>query len=124
MNVQHGQVSIHLDGNIIFVKLVGSVNEFGVKEYTDGVKNIVNSLNREPFTILVGNLEIVGGTPEAYQELEEYNQWLNQQNLVAKEMLITSKSALELIDKLTAKVSKTKVFANERHAIKWLRTLP
>ncbi len=76
MNVEHGQVSIRQDGNIIIVKLVGGFNEFGAKKYTDGVKGIIGNFNGEPFTILVNNLELSGGTPEAYEEVEQYNQWL------------------------------------------------
>jgi hypothetical protein len=67
----------------------------------------------------------LGATPEAYQELENYNVWLNSQKLIGKAMVITSSITLDVIDKLSPSraAQQTKNFSNEDDAMKWLQSL-
>ena len=125
MNLQHGEVTIEITGNIIIVRTIGAFNEYGAKKYTDGMKAAVDSLDDKSFSILVNNLEFLGGTPEAYQELEDYNIWLNQEKLIAKAMVITSTIILDVIDKLSPSraAQQTKSFADENTAMHWLQSL-
>ncbi len=124
MDIEHGQVSIMLQDNIIVVKLTGAFNEHGAKHYTDGVRKCVDGFNGKPFSILIDNLALLGGTPEAYEELEKYNSWLNRQNMVAKAMLINSKVALDLMNTLSPsrKLQNSQNFTNEQDAIAWIKS--
>ena len=125
MGIEHGEVSISLKGNIIVVRNVGAFNEYGAQKYTNGVEAIVDDLKDTSFSILVNNLEFQGATPEAYQELEKYNVWLNQQKLIAKAMVITSNTILDVINKLSPSRAsqQTRSFDNEEDAMSWLQTL-
>ena len=125
IEIEHGDVSFTVEKNIIIAKFKGAFNEFGAKKYTDGIKQIVDNFNGERFSILINNLDIIGGTPEAYEELEEYNKWLNNQNLIAKAMVISSVAALEIIDHFSPsrKVQLKQTFQNEKEALDWLKTL-
>jgi hypothetical protein len=125
MEIEHGEVTITVDKNIIIVKLEGAFNEFGAKKYTVGVKQIIDTFQGKPFSILINNLEVLGGTPEAYEELEKYNQWLNTQNLVAKAMVISSITTLDIINLLSPsrQSQQSKNFDNEEDAMQWLATL-
>ena len=87
MTVEHGEHIVNIQGNIIYTKVIGSFNELGVKSYTDPVISVVKKLERKRFAILVDNTELEGATPEAYQLLESYNLWLNQQNMIAKALV-------------------------------------
>ena len=122
MNIEHGEVIITTHNNIIIVKLIGGFNEFGAKKYTNGVKELVANFNGENFSILINNLEMEGGTPEAYDELEQYNKWLNTQKLTAKAMVISSIAAAHIIDHLSPsrKLQRCKSFDNEADAMHWL----
>ncbi|NQY47796.1 MAG: hypothetical protein HRT50_01605 [Colwellia sp.] len=125
MGIEHGEVSISLKGNIIVVRNVGAFNEYGAQKYTNGVEAIVDDLKDTSFSILVNNLEFQGATPEAYQELEKYNVWLNQQKLIAKAMVITSNTILDVINKLSPSRAsqQTRSFDNEEDAMSWLQAL-
>jgi len=126
VDIEHGEVIMTVHNNIIIVKLIGAFNEFGAKKYTDGIKELIDNLHGESFSILINNLEMEGGTPEAYDELEKYNQWLNTQKLTAKAMVITSIATIDLIDQLSPsrKLQHCKNFDNEAEAIYWLETFP
>ncbi len=125
MNLVHGDVEIDILGNIIIVRSTGAFNEFGAQKYTQGIKAAVEGLQEQAFSILVNNLDFLGGTPEAYQELENYNIWLNKQKLIGKAMVITSSITLDVIDKLSPSraTQRTKNFNNEDDAMKWLQSL-
>ncbi len=125
MNLVHGDVEIDILGNIIIVRSTGAFNEFGAQKYTQGIKAAVEGFQEQSFSILVNNLGFLGGTPEAYQELENYNIWLNKQKLIGKAMVITSSITLDVIDKLSPSraTQRTKNFSNEDDAMKWLQSL-
>lgn len=125
MNIEHGEVAIEVKDNIIIVRTAGAFNEYGARHYTNGLKKAIYDLQGESFSILINNLEFLGGTPEAYEELEKYNLWLNQQQLIAKAMVIKSAINLGVIDMLSpARASQqTQSFDNEKDAMTWLISL-
>ena len=122
---QHGEVDILLDGNIIIATLIGSFNEKGAIEYTEGVKGIVKNFEGEDYAILVDNSNMEGGTPEAYQVLEKYHQWLNQTNLVAQAIVVKTLITTELIKSLSpsVKLQTTRSFQDKELAFEWLKAL-
>jgi len=123
MPIVHGTVIASLDKQIIRVTLKGMFNELGAKEYTNTVKEYVLQLESKPFAILINNLEMKGGTPEAYQELESYNRWLNTQNLIAKAMVIESNLHQQIIDHYSPsrQSQNTRSFLTEEEALNWLQ---
>lgn len=125
MSVEHGEVTIEVRGNIIIARTVGAFNEYGAQKFTQGIRSAVDDMQGDSFLILINNLEFLGGTPEAYQVLETYNVWLNQQKLIAKAMVITSNITLDVIDKLSPSRAsqQTKRFDNEADAVIWLKSL-
>jgi hypothetical protein len=125
MDIQHGEVSIILKDNIIVATLIGAFNKKGAVEYTEGVKNLVKKLNDNKYAILVDNSCMEGGTPEAYQVLENYNQWLNKTNLVAKAMVVKTTITADLIQTLSpsVKLQTTKTFHDKTLAFKWLEKM-
>ena len=122
---QHGEVQLCYENNIIRATLIGAFNEQGAIQYTEGIKHIVKSLKGQKYAILVDNTKMQGGTPEAYQVLEEYNQWLNSTNIVAKAMVVRTLITTELIYNLSPsiKLQNTKTFKNKESALLWLKTL-
>ena len=122
---QHGEVHIILEGNIVIATLIGAFNEKGAMKYTEGVKSIVKEFEGKKYAILVDNSNMEGGTPEAYQVLEEYNQWLNNTNLVAKAMVVKTLITTELVESLSPsiKLQKTRSFQDKDLAFEWLKKL-
>lgn len=122
---QHGEVDILLEGNIIIATLVGGFNEKGAVKYTEGVKAIVKNLEGKQYAILVDNSDMEGGTPEAYHILEEYNQWLNKTNLIAKAIVVKTIITTELIKSLSPSIKRqtTKSFQDKELAFEWLKEL-
>lgn len=125
MDIEHGYVSIKVLDNIIVVRIKGAFNEFGTKQYTEGVKKIVDGFQGQSFALLLNNLEFLGGTPEAFMELENYNIWLNKQKLIAKAMVITSSTIIDVINMQSPARSSQNIqyFENEKNAMDWLKKL-
>ncbi len=124
MQNEHGEALIYIKDNIIVAELIGAFNEEGAKKYTQDVKNIVKEFQNKNVFILVNDLKVEGGTPEAYQELEKHNHWLTTQNLIAKAIVIKSSVTVELLDKLSPsqKQQNCKLFDNEIDAFIWLKS--
>jgi hypothetical protein len=124
MSLAHGKYTIEVEGNIILLRLFGAFNEQGTKLFTTQMIQTIDALNKKPFCILVNDLEVTGGTPEAYAELERYNQWLNKQKLLAKAMVIKSAVTLAIIDRYAParQQQNIAVFDNEPDAISWLKS--
>ncbi len=120
----HGEREVFMQDRIITARFIGMFNEHGVKRITDEIRDCIYQLSGEPFAILVDDLKLEGGTPEAYVVLEEYNQWLNTQNLVAKAMVLTSKAHKAIIDKLSPSRLEQNIqyFVSEDSALDWLRS--
>lgn len=119
----HGEREVFLKDRIITARFIGMFNEHGVKRITDEIRQCIYQLSGKPFAILVDDLKLEGGTPEAYVVLEEYNQWLNTQNLVAKAMVLTSKAHKAIIDKLSPSRTQQNIqyFVSEDSALAWLK---
>ena len=119
----HGRFSTTLlENNIISAKLIGSFNERGCFNYTESVKHIVNALNGEPFAMLIDDLELEGGTPEAYQTLQAYNVWLNTQPIIAKAFIVNDRMTKHIILQRLPALLEQKVAFFETHeeAEAWL----
>ncbi len=122
---RHGDVQISIEGNIIIATLTGAFNKEGAIKYTEEVKSIIKPLKGEKYAILVDNFNMEGGTPEAYQVLEEYNQWLNKTNIVAKAIVVKTLVTTELIKSWSPsiKLQNTESFQEKELALKWLNTI-
>lgn len=125
MDIAHGEVAIEVKDNIIIVRTNGAFNEYGAQRYTHGVRAVVDNMQDKSFSILINNLEFQGATPEAFEELEKYNVWLNNKKLIAKAMVITSAFTLDVIDKLSPSraAQQARNFDNEEDAMSWLQSL-
>ena len=123
MNQEHGTFTVMVDTNIIIAKMKGSFNDFGVRALIEAIVDKIEKFNGEPFSIIVEDLELEGITPEGYEELNKYNEWLNGQNMIAKARVANSAVLLN-IDSVRipmVKKQKEKEFNNVPDAIEWLK---
>jgi hypothetical protein len=123
MNQEHGTFTVTVDTNIIIAKMEGSFNEFGARALIKAIVDKIEKFNGEPFSIIVEDLQLEGITPEGYEELNKYNEWLNGQNMIAKARVANSAVILN-IDSVripTVKKQKIKEFNNVPDAIEWLK---
>jgi len=120
----HGEHFIRVDENIIYVTLIGSFNDIGAENVTRAMKATINRFNGTAFSILVNDLKVSGATPEAYAVVENYNQWLNGQNMTAKAVVISSSVTLAIIEKYAPSRQQQNIatFDNEPDAIAWLKS--
>lgn len=123
MTLKHGESTIILKGNIIHITLEGAFNEYGAKEVSATTREIINTLNQKEFLILANLLNLNGATPEAFSISNEFNAWLNNQNMVAKAIVIQSDTVKE-IDKHwvpSKAIQNIEYFDNEDDALIWLK---
>ncbi|MFQ3229584.1 hypothetical protein [Reinekea sp.] len=123
-HLPHGRIDTWAEGNLVYAIFIGQMNLEGITIGLDSVRKVIEELNGAPFTMLNDTLEVEGGTPEAYEELEQFNQWLNTQPLIAKATIISSKLQLKLINTLikARKEQNNQTFANQVEAVEWLNS--
>lgn len=93
----HGRFFIEVNGNHIYTELHESFNDVGVQHWIDDMKQAIKQMAGKPFTILVNETAATGATPEALELANEYNEWLNQQALIAK-AVVYSEEVFKQID--------------------------
>ena len=81
---KHGSYKLEQRDNLLILTLFDDFNEQGVLAYVSEMKDAIKALNGQPFLVLVDNRLLQGATPGAYQASEQYNQWLCEQNIIAK----------------------------------------
>lgn len=125
MQKTHGKSSVVEAGDIIIVILQGSFNSLGVTEYACKLKTVVDNRQGRPFAMLVNDLEIEGGTPEAYDELEIINKWMNTKPLIAKAFVLNSEITKQIILKRTPSLTSQNInfFIDENQATAWLNQM-
>ncbi|MCV2884875.1 hypothetical protein OE749_09220 [Aestuariibacter sp. AA17] len=123
MYAAHGDFSVVIQDDIIEVQLIGMFNHEGTEQYVNKVKAAVAKFDGRPFSMLIDDLKMEGGTPEAYEILNRYNTWLNNQNLVAKALIIDSEvKKFIILDRTPAlKNQNARFFKSRSKAIAWLR---
>ena len=123
MNLEHGIFTVTIDTNIIIVIMKGSFNEFGARALIDSIKAKIKSFNGTKFSIIVEDLELEGITPEGYKEINKYNEWLNNQNMIAKARVANSSLMLDIDHRLIPAIQKQniKIFEDVPSAIEWLK---
>lgn len=125
MQSADGKFSIEIQSNLIHTRLSKSFNKDDISLWISEMKKTINSLQGEPFFMLVDELLATGATPEALELANEYNHWLNKQALKAKAVVYSS-SIYREIDKilLTAREAQNiAFFDNVSEAQKWLEQL-
>jgi hypothetical protein len=123
-NTAHGTIKVEALGNIIVTKYIGMFNLEGLTTELMKLRAAINALDGQPFAILVDNLELEGGTPEAYEALNEFNLSIANLPLVAKATVITSAVKLSIIEaRVTARQQQNKLaFTSKAEALEWLRS--
>ena len=122
MNMNHGECSLSVIGDVIHLKCKGLFNEHGVKAVFKESKEIIDSFNGGKFAIIADYLEVEGATPEAFEEVNSNNIWLFKQNIRAKAVVVNS-SVLKAIGlkRVPAQINiKTKFFDSIEKATEWL----
>ncbi len=120
--IPHGEIKLTTQGGIIIARYVGQFNLQGLQIGVDNIRAIIDQFNNEPFAMLIDDLDLIGGTPEAYAELERFNQWLGTQKLIAKATVIDSSVKLKIIDSLVCSraTQNHQAFSDVPTALSWL----
>lgn len=123
MAAGHGLSHVVRDGDIIKVTLKGAFNLEGVEHYESQARRVISSFNNAPFMMLVDDIDVEGGTPEAYAQLDRFNQWQNTQKLVAKAFVVKQSLLKEIILHRTPQLREqnTAFFDSEADALHWLK---
>ena len=126
MPLEHGSYSISKEDDIIRYDVSGSFNGRGAKAWSEAVKSEIESLNGRPFKVLVSHLQLEGGTPEAYDIADAFNQWLNKQNMLAK-AIVSQSPIVEQIERRNVSAKQHQnicYFSTLDEAVTWLRSIP
>lgn len=120
--MQHGYHTIEIRDNVFIVSLIGSFDEYDIQGYIDDIRSFVSSMEGKPAYQIVNDYELVGITPEGYQQLEANNQWLLNHNLLAK-AIVSDKPVQQNLDfRWTPSLQKlnTRYFTDMQEAEQWI----
>ena len=121
---QHGNSIITVEGEIIIIKVIGCFNIEGITESIQHLKSTIKSFYQRQFKLLLNYLEAEGGTPEVFEIINQFNIWLNTQNIVAKAIVTDSLINLAILKKRApaSQTNNSKVFKNQSNAFNWLQS--
>jgi len=123
MSIEHGKCYISVDGDIITVKAVGAFNSEGIVKTIKELESVIESFGQKDFKWLFDYSETEGGTPDVFNKINECNIWLNNQNIIAKAIVINSPTNLEILASIAPAISaqNTRNFDDKASAMDWLR---
>ena len=120
--LEHGNHTIEVRGNTITLTLFGEFNRQGALSYIQAMKDTIVQFAGQPIVILVDNTQLTGGTPNAYEESNNYNQWLATQKVLAVATVYSSE-VFNVIDKARVtnkELLNYKAFSTSEEAQQWL----
>lgn len=122
MGTPHGLVDVATQGNVIIVKAKGSFNREGISLFVSTITPQIKAFGNQPFSILMDDVCLEGGTPAAYQELDEYNNWLNSMPLKAKAIVLKSNVIKSMIVANIPSLQQQEIvfFSDREIALDWL----
>lgn len=123
MSERHGQCLVSIDNEIVHIKSIGAFNLEGMIKATQDIKSAISKLNTNSFKLLADYTELEGATPEAFDHLDKFNAWLNNNNMIAKAVVISSSITLTILGQQapTRKLQNDKNFKTKDEAIEWLK---
>ncbi|MEI6896942.1 MAG: hypothetical protein V5786_05565, partial [Psychromonas sp.] len=100
-----------------------SFNMEGVHCYTGKIKTILSALKEKNVGLIIDNNNFVGGTPDAFDEMEVFNSWLCKKTLKAKAIIIKSQVNKQIILHRNPSLSLQNVsfFTNFQEAHAWVK---
>ncbi len=106
------------------VTSVGAFNIEGVDKVIEELTLAIERFDQKEFKLFFDYLQTEGGTPEAFEKINECNIWLNSQNMVAKAVLIKSSINFAILESRTParKNQNSKRFEDKASAIAWLKS--
>lgn len=122
MNSPHGKCSVSVNDDIIYIMAVGSFNKEGITKSIQDIQSAIGSFDDRGFKLFIDFTDIEGGTPKAFDKINEFNRWLNHQKMIAKAVVFSLAMTLPLLDSRAParKLQNSKSFENKISAIEWL----
>ncbi len=123
MRIAHGECEISVVDNIITCVFIDSFNVEAVHCYANKIKSILSALKEKKFAMIIDATNFVGGTPDAFDEMDIFNSWLSKTPLKAKAFIIGSQVHQHIILSRTPSLSLQNVnfFANAQEANMWVK---
>lgn len=125
MTLAHGEHRVLIDNNIIRVVMSGAFNEFTIMDVSAQINKAIESLAPQPFCILNDVRNVEGGTPEGFEESNQFNLWLESQKMIAK-AIVTHSIAFREINESRVREHSTQLvqyFTTTEEAEVWLKKM-
>lgn len=121
--LEHGTYSVHIEGNIVIGRVVGSHNEYDVLSATNAFKSAIATFKGEPFGEIIDARDLDGVTPEGFAEIEKYNRWLVDNGIKARAFVVSNTVLPAIVKSRMQQLSdlKTKEFTDIEQAKIWLK---
>lgn len=122
MNNLHGTYSIKKDADIVRYELIGTFNENVTQDFIDELKSLILGYSSRPFKLMNVQIQLEGATPAAFELVNQLNEWLNTQNMIAKAIVNNS----EVLAKMhrffipAREAQNIQYFSREEDALAWL----
>ncbi|EAR09190.1 hypothetical protein [Reinekea blandensis] len=98
MEIKHGNIDIRVEDRIVIAKYIGLFNLEGVQAELEKLKTTITELPEGPFVMLVDDLDLEGGTPDAYEAVDQFNIWLQDFPMIAKATVVESTVKLKILE--------------------------
>lgn len=122
MRSAHGYFDVNWFKSTMHIEMVGSFNREGMIDYINEAKSQV--LNHcTSFSIIIDGSKFEGATLDSFNELEQYNAWLNKLNqLQYKAIVQNCQIQRQIANKFLPAINAQKIayFSQKEEALRWL----
>lgn len=121
----HGNFSVEIAGNYIYIKFIGACNKEMAENFYLDFMSKTKGIKIEKLKVLIDCTEFHGATPDSFKYTKMVNQWQNDNNLVGKAIVSSQQILVQLVKYSDSEFAKqnVKIFEDYTDAIKWLESL-
>lgn len=123
---EHGVYHLDVIGNVIVCEFSDAFNVEGASEFLRDFRMIVDQMNGEAFAVVSNGVDCDGGTPEAYDLVNQYNEWLATTNCYAKALVFRDTLSRNIYRDRVPAIEQQREFLQEffsyEEAIEWVKS--
>ncbi|MEP4888714.1 MAG: STAS/SEC14 domain-containing protein [Aliiglaciecola sp.] len=125
MKTPLGSYEFKVEGRIVYQTFTGMFSGKTARTYLRETKQLITQFEGKAFCMLIDIREMEGLTPDGYNMIDNFNQWVNTQNLVAKAIVVSNDVVGKIVSSRVPELKKqnVKYFEDIQTAIKWVNNI-
>ncbi|GAA6183616.1 MULTISPECIES: hypothetical protein [Alteromonadaceae] len=125
MKTPLGSYQFRVEGNVVYQTFTGMFSGSTAQAYLSETRKMISQFDGKPFCNLIDIRAMEGLTPEGYEMIDKFNQWVNTQNLAAKAIVVSNDVVGKIVSERVPELKKQNLryFHDFNEAVKWIKQI-